>query len=75
MKNYYPAWGYVIEWIGLVLLGWDLDVHIAGSTLMRHMGSLGRTREEVMELWIRMGVGSGIVMYGGIGGVMALRLG
>jgi len=40
---------------------------------MRHMGSLGKTTEEGMEPLILPEVGSGVVIYGGIDGVMGHR--
>jgi hypothetical protein len=42
---------------------------------MKHMGSLGRMRREVMGLWILLEVGLGVVINGGIGGVMGLSFG
>jgi len=73
MNNYYPVLGYVIVWIGLAQLGWDLSVHKGGSMPMRHMGSLDRTTEEGMEPLILPEVGSGVVINGAIGGVMGHR--
>jgi hypothetical protein len=40
--------------------------------LMRHMGSLGRMRLGGMGLLIRLEVGLGVVINGGIGGVTGL---
>jgi hypothetical protein len=42
--------------------------------LMKPMGSLGRVRRGGMELLIRLKVGLGVVINGGIGGVMGRSL-